>query len=78
MWFERYVIVVTSLSKDYLPANWSAYSPSIVEVGTYVGTLGIFGLGVLLFIRYIPMMAINELKTVLKGTSIITNKKDHE
>jgi len=66
------------LSKDYLPANWSAYSPSIVEVGTYVGTLGIFGLGVLLFIRYIPMMAINELKTVLKGTSIITNKKDHE
>ncbi len=78
MWFERYVIVVTSLSKDYLPAAWSSYSPSIVEVGTYVGTLGIFGIGVLLFIRYIPMMAISELKTVLKGTSIITNKKDHE
>jgi len=78
MWFERYVIVVTSLSKDYLPANWASYSPTIVEIGTYIGTLGIFGLGVLLFIRFIPMMAINELKTVLKPTSIITNKKDHE
>jgi molybdopterin-containing oxidoreductase family membrane subunit len=72
------VIVVTSLSKDYLPANWSSYSPTIVEVGTYVGTLGLFSAGILLFIRYIPMMAISELKTVLKGTSIITNTKDHE
>ncbi|MCD4736797.1 MAG: polysulfide reductase NrfD [Bacteroidales bacterium] len=69
MWFERFVIIVTSLSKDYLPANWAAYKPSIVEVGTYVGTLGIFGIGVLLFIRYIPMMAISELKTILKETS---------
>ena len=78
MWFERYVIVVTSLSKDYLPAAWSSYSPSIVEIGTYVGTLGIFGIGVLLFIRYIPMMAISELKTVLKGTSIITGGERKE
>jgi len=80
MWFERYVIVVTSLSKDYIPANWSEYSPSIVEIGTYIGTLGIFVFGVLLFIRYIPMMAMSELKMILKGTSIITNtkQKDHE
>ncbi|HPE57318.1 MAG TPA: polysulfide reductase NrfD [Bacteroidales bacterium] len=80
MWFERYVIVVTSLSKDYLPANWAEYSPTIVEIGTYIGTLGIFGIGVLLFIRYIPMMAMSELKMILKGTSIVTNQKteDHE
>jgi molybdopterin-containing oxidoreductase family membrane subunit len=78
MWFERYVIVVTSLSKDYLPANWSGYTPSIVEIGIFAGTLGLFGIGVLLFIRYIPMMAMSELKMILKGTSIITNKKDHE
>ena len=78
MWFERYVIVVTSLSKDYLPANWSEYSPSIVEVGTYIGTLGIFGIGVLLFIRYIPMMAISELKTILNETSRIINNNKRE
>jgi Ni/Fe-hydrogenase subunit HybB-like protein len=69
MWFERYVIVVTSLSKDYLPANWALYKPSIVEVGTYIGTLGLFGIGVLLFIRFIPMMAMSEIKSVLKVTS---------
>jgi molybdopterin-containing oxidoreductase family membrane subunit len=78
MWFERYVIVVTSLSKDHLPSNWSSYSPTIVEAGTYIGTLGLFGLGVLLFIRYIPMMAMSELKSILKDTSIISNQKDHE
>lgn len=66
MWFERFNIVVTSLSKDFLPANWAPYSPSIIEVGVYVGTLGIFSLGVLLFFRYIPMIAISEVKGVMK------------
>jgi molybdopterin-containing oxidoreductase family membrane subunit len=65
MWFERYNIIVTSLAKDYLPSSWATYSPSIVEVGVFVGTIGIFSTGVLLFFRYIPMMAISELKTVL-------------
>ncbi len=66
MWFERFNIVVTSLTKDFLPANWAPYSPTIVEVGVYVGTLGIFSLGVLLFFRYIPMIAISEVKGVMK------------
>jgi molybdopterin-containing oxidoreductase family membrane subunit len=65
MWFERYNIIVTSLAKDYLPSSWASYSPSIVEVGVFVGTLGIFATGTLLFFRYVPMMAISELKTVL-------------
>ncbi len=65
MWFERYNIIVTSLAKDYLPSSWATYSPSIVEVGVFVGTIGIFSTGVLLFFRYIPMLAISELKTVL-------------
>ncbi|MBN3035979.1 MAG: polysulfide reductase NrfD [Bacteroidales bacterium] len=69
MWFERYVIIITSLTKDYLPSNWAEYKPTIVEMGVYAGTIGIFGLGVLLFIRYIPMMAMSEIKTVLKETS---------
>lgn len=69
MWFERYVIIVSSLTKDYLPSNWATYKPTIIEIGIYAGTLSIFGLGVLLFIRYIPMMAMSELKMILKPTS---------
>ena len=64
MWFERFNIVITSLTKDYLPSNWVAYKPTIIDIGVYVGTIGIFLCGVLLFIRYIPMMAISELKSV--------------
>jgi len=64
MWFERFNIVITSLSKDYLPSAWASYSPTWVEVGTYVGTIGIFLAGVLLFFRYIPMIAVSEVKTV--------------
>ena len=64
MWFERFNIVVTSLGNDYLPANWASYSPTLTEVGVYVGTLGFFTVGVLLFFRYIPMIAISEVKSV--------------
>ncbi len=69
MWFERYVIVVTSLSKDFLPSSWATYSPTSVEVGIFIGTLGIFTLGILMFFRYLPMMAISEIKGILKKTS---------
>jgi Ni/Fe-hydrogenase subunit HybB-like protein len=65
MWFERFNIVITSLAKDYLPSNWASYSPTITEIGVYVGTLGLFMVGVLLFFRYIPMIAISEVKSVL-------------
>ena len=75
MWFERYVIVVTSLSKDFLPSSWATYEPTFVEVAIFIGTLGIFALGVLLFFRYIPMIAISEIKGILKDTSIV---KQHE
>jgi molybdopterin-containing oxidoreductase family membrane subunit len=72
MWLERYNIVVTSLSKDFLPSNWVSYSPTIIDIGVFVGTIGLFGTGVLLFMRYIPMMAISELKSVAQ----IGNKKE--
>jgi molybdopterin-containing oxidoreductase family membrane subunit len=72
MWFERFNIVITSLTKDFLPSNWVSYKPTIIDIGVYVGTIGIFVCGVLLFIRYIPMMAISELKSV----NNIGNKKE--
>jgi molybdopterin-containing oxidoreductase family membrane subunit len=75
MWFERFNIIVTSLSKDYLPSSWVTYSPTWVEIGVYIGTLGMFVAGVLLFFKYIPMIAISEVKSVLKVTSLKSNDK---
>ena len=64
MWFERFVIVVTSLHRDYLPSNWGYYSPTDVDVLTYVGTFGFFMALFLLFIRFLPLIAISEVKGV--------------
>jgi Ni/Fe-hydrogenase subunit HybB-like protein len=62
MWYERFVILISSLSQDYLPSSWVSYSPTIVDIGIYVGTFGIFFSGMLLFVRYIPIIAISEVK----------------
>jgi len=74
MWFERFNIVVTSLSKDYLPSSWAPYEPTIIEVGFFAGTLGLFGAGVLLFFRFLPQIAISEVKMVSKFN---TQQTDH-
>jgi molybdopterin-containing oxidoreductase family membrane subunit len=66
MWYERYNIVVTSLANDYLPSAWTTYKPTWVEVGVYAGTIGLFAIGVLMFFRYIPMIAISEVKSVMR------------
>ena len=68
MWFERFVIVVTSLHRDYLPSSWTMYKASLVEVGLYVFTLGLFFTLFLLFIRVFPVIAISEIKSVLKSS----------
>jgi Ni/Fe-hydrogenase subunit HybB-like protein len=62
MWYERYVIMISSLARDYLPSSWVTFSPTVVDIGIYVGTFGIFFSGMLLFIRFIPMIAIFEVK----------------
>ncbi len=64
MWFERFVIIVTSLARDFLPSSWGYYSPSIVEIFTFFGTFGVFGVLFLLFIRFLPIMPMAELKAV--------------
>ncbi|HOO17227.1 MAG TPA: hydrogenase, partial [Phycisphaerae bacterium] len=65
MWFERFVIIVTSLSQDYLPAAWDYYRPSLVEILTLAGSFGLFLTLFLLFCRYLPMVAMAEVKTVM-------------
>jgi Ni/Fe-hydrogenase subunit HybB-like protein len=64
MWFERFVIIVTSLARDFLPTSWGYYTPSVVEIFTFFGTFGVFSVLFLLFIRFLPIMAIAELKAV--------------
>ena len=65
MWFERFVIIVTSLHRDYLPSSWGYFSPTLVDVTTFVGTFGLFLTLFLLFVRLLPMIAMAELKGVM-------------
>ncbi len=65
MWFERFVIIVTSLHRDFLPSSWDYYAPTWVEVSIYIGTLGIFFTLFLLFAKYVPIIAMSEVKAIL-------------
>lgn len=65
MWFERFVIVVVSLSRDFLPAAWDYYTPTIWDIGILVGSFGLFFTMFLLFLRFLPMVAMSEVKLVL-------------
>jgi molybdopterin-containing oxidoreductase family membrane subunit len=62
MWLERFVIIVTSLHRSYLPSSWVMYRPTAIEVGTLVGSFGLFFTCFLLFIRLLPMIAMWEIK----------------
>jgi molybdopterin-containing oxidoreductase family membrane subunit len=67
MWFERFVIIVTSLYRDYVPSSWSTYySPSIWEIGFYLGTFGLFFTCYFLFAKWFPVIAVAEIKHILK------------
>lgn len=81
MWFERFVIIATTLARDYLPSSWSYYTPSWVEVGMFLGSIGLFFTCFLIFTRVAPVVAIAEIKSILKvaGDQYIGPKaKKHE
>ncbi len=65
MWFERFVIIATSLQRDYLPSAWSGYTPTMVEVGALIGGFGLFFTLFLLFCRFLPMISMFEIKAVV-------------
>ena len=65
MWFERFVIVVSSLSRDFLPSSWGYYKPTVVDVLTFVGSFGLFMSLFLLFLRFLPMIAMAEVKNIM-------------
>jgi molybdopterin-containing oxidoreductase family membrane subunit len=65
MWFERFVIVVTSLHRDFLPSSWGYYIPTFWDIATFAGSFGLFLTMFCLFMRYLPAVAISEVKTVV-------------
>jgi len=65
MWFERFVIIVTSLHRDFLPSSWASYAPTSIELLTLLGSFGLFFTLFLLFCRFLPVVAIGEIKGVL-------------
>ncbi len=65
MWFERFVIIVTSLHRDFLPSSWAGYTPTLIEILTLSGSFGLFFTAFLLFCRFLPVLAMSEIKGVL-------------
>jgi Ni/Fe-hydrogenase subunit HybB-like protein len=81
MWFERFVIIATTLARDFLPSSWSYYSPTWVEISIYTGTMGLFFTLYLIFCRVAPVVAVAEVKSILKvaGDQYIgPNAKAHD
>ena len=68
MWLERYVIIVVSLSRDFLPSSWAMYHGTIWDYATFYGTIGLFLTLVFLFIRFMPMISITEMRELVHET----------
>jgi molybdopterin-containing oxidoreductase family membrane subunit len=73
MWLERFVIVVTSLHRDFLPSSWGMYYPTIWDIATFVGTIGLFLCLLFLFVRFLPMISIFEMRTLLPQAHVTEN-----
>jgi hypothetical protein len=75
MWFERFVITVTSLSRDFLPSSWAYYTPTLTDMAILIGSFGFFFTWVLLFTKSLPVVSIAEIKSVVDGSQ--PSHKDH-
>jgi molybdopterin-containing oxidoreductase family membrane subunit len=78
MWFERFVIVVTSLHRDFLPSSWGVYVPTRWDLATYAGTITFFFFAFLLFIRVMPMISIFEMRTLLPESKVKEEVAAHD
>ncbi len=74
MWLERFVIIVTSLHRDFLPSSWAMYSPTKWDWSTYIGTIGLFAALMFLFIRFLPVISIFEMRTLLPEAKVKEEK----
>ncbi len=69
MWFERFVIIVTSLHRDFIPSSWAMFYPTKIDVGIYAGTMGVFFTLFFLFAKYLPVINMAEVKSILSSSS---------
>jgi len=75
MWLERYVIIVTSLHRDFLPSSWGMYSGTLYDWSAFIGTLGLFATLLFLFVRFLPAISIFEMRTILPGAEPEEDKR---
>ncbi|MGI8555547.1 MAG: NrfD/PsrC family molybdoenzyme membrane anchor subunit [Pyrinomonadaceae bacterium] len=78
MWLERFVIIVTSIQRDFLPSSWATYSPSIFDYTMYIGTIGFFFTLIFLFVRFLPVISIFEVRTLLPEANVHGHGQDFE
>jgi Ni/Fe-hydrogenase subunit HybB-like protein len=77
MWFERFVIIVTSLHRDFLPSSWRMYTPTLIDLGILMGSFGLFFTLILLFTRTLPVVSMAEVKAVILGAQPSHNGDNH-
>lgn len=75
MWFERFVIIVTSLHRDFLPSSWAMFYPTMYDIGVYVFTFGLFFTAFFLFAKFFPVINMAEVKSIIKATGERTKSK---
>jgi Ni/Fe-hydrogenase subunit HybB-like protein len=78
MWLERFVIIVTSLNRDFLPSSWAMYSPTIFDWSMFIGTIGFFFTLIFLFVRFLPVISIFEVRTLLPEAHVHGHQQDFE
>jgi molybdopterin-containing oxidoreductase family membrane subunit len=78
MWLERFVIIVTSLNRDFLPSSWAMYSPSVFDWSMFIGTIGFFFTLIYLFVRFLPIISIFEVRTLLPEANVHGHQQDFD
>ena len=78
MWLERFVIIITSLNRDFLPSSWGMYSPTIFDITMFAGTIGFFFCLIFLFVRFLPVISIFEVRTLLPQAHVHGHQQDFE
>jgi molybdopterin-containing oxidoreductase family membrane subunit len=78
MWLERFVIIVTSLNRDFLPSSWAMYSPTYIDWSMFVGTIGFFFTLIFLFVRFLPVISIFEVRTLLPQANVHGHQQDFD
>lgn len=77
MWFERFVIIVTSLHRDFLPSSWAMFTPTIYDLGILLGSFGFFFTLLFIFVKILPSISLTELKAIVTGAQPEHYKKEN-